>query len=257
MMSDLEEIRARVRLLERSNRCAWALVVALALVPIAIGARSSRTIEAERFVLVDRRGETLSELRSNPDGGSELVFRGEKAVARSVLSVARDGRPSLAFNDAAGHLRTKLTVARDSSLTFYDERGKLRASIGVTGYGPGWLSPRTMAWRPALDSAREFFAIAGIPANSADPGESAVIEPDGQDGPVLKFYDLTGKPRLEARVDADRPAVFLHAADGAIHVMKTSAGRTGEAHSALPSSSARGSAENEPVRAASPAPSAR
>src|SRR5687768_766536 len=126
-MDELARLREEIVRLERSNRTARrfsVVAVTLALLPVALGAKLPRTVEAERFALVDRGGRPRAELQSNAEGGAELAFRDEKGVARLRFALEREGRPTLVFNDEEGHLRTKLAVARDSSLSFYDERGK-------------------------------------------------------------------------------------------------------------------------------------
>src|SRR5436190_1442018 len=86
------------------------------------------------------------------DGAPALSLRDAKGVERISLAVAPDGRPSLTVSDAFSHPRVRIALARESSLNFYDRRGKLRAVLGVSEYGPHWAPPSAVEAAPESES---------------------------------------------------------------------------------------------------------
>ncbi|MEA2625150.1 MAG: hypothetical protein QOD06_1195 [Candidatus Binatota bacterium] len=212
------ELAKRLDLVERQNRRLRGLVIAASLLAAApfLTAGAPRATDSDRVTLRDGSGSIRAELSATSDGTS-LSLRDGGGVERMVIGLASDGRPSLTLADAAGHLRARLIATRETSLNFYDERGKLRAALGVTGYGPRWLSPDAFESRSGADPGKQFFDPAAL-ASAVNPLPADALL--AEDGPVLKFYDATGKPRLEARVDVDRPLLFLHTSRGTLSIVR-------------------------------------
>jgi hypothetical protein len=147
----------------------------------------------------------------------KLSLRDAKGTERISLAVAPDGRPSLTVSDASAHPRVRIALAREATLNFYDRRGKLRAVLGVSEYGPRRTPPQAAELRAELEGARGFFAEGLGP-------KSAALKPDGMEeaaqmGPVPKLFDPVGTPSLEARVDVDRPFLMLQARGGVFKVI--------------------------------------
>jgi hypothetical protein len=124
--------------------------------PSLAAAVPERRIEAEQFVLRDLR----AALVATADGTIALSLRDGKGAERISLAVAPDGRPSLTLSDASSHPRVRIALAHESSLNFYDRRGKLRAVLGVSEYGPQWLR-RWGQFRRSTPNQRE--PRAGLP----------------------------------------------------------------------------------------------
>ena len=219
-MNAIESLTARVEKLERRSRI-WAglCFLSLAAAPLLAAAGSERRVEAGGFVLRDLRGQRRAALVTTADGATALSLRDAKGVERISLAVAPDGRPSLTVSDAFSHPRVRIALARESSLNFYDRRGKLRAVLGVSEYGPHWAPPSAVEAAPESESeaARAFFqeGLAPKPVES----QPDVLEEAAQMGPVLKLFDVVGTPSLEARVDVDRPVLMLQTRAGAFQVL--------------------------------------
>jgi hypothetical protein len=223
-MTDIERLTARVEKLERRSRI-WAglCVLSLAVAPLLAAAGSERRVEAGGFVLRDFRGQRRAVLVTTADGATALSLRDAKGAERISLAVAPDGRPSLTVSDASSHPRVRIALARESSLNFYDRRGKLRAVLGVSEYGPHWAPSRAVEAAPESEAtpesaaARAFFQE-GLTPKPAEPKPDA-IEEAAQMGPVLKLFDFAGTPSLEARVDVDRPVLMLQTRAGAFQML--------------------------------------
>jgi hypothetical protein len=223
-MTAIQSLTARVEKLERRNRI-WAglCLLSLAAAPLLAAAGSEKRVEAGGFVLRDVRGQRRAALVTTADGATALSLRDTKGVERISLAVAPDGRPSLTVSDASSHPRVRIALARESSLNFYDRRGKLRAVLGVSEYGPRWAPPRAIETAPESratpesEAARAFFqeGLAAKPVES----KPDVLEEAAQMGPVLKLFDVFGTPSLEARVDVDRPVLMLQTRAGAFQAL--------------------------------------
>jgi hypothetical protein len=210
----LEILTARVAALERRGRRAVFAAVALAIAaPLGIAATGTPPgiVDAGRFVLrgPDGAERGVWEVR---EGDARLVLRDAAGEERFVLAI-EGGRPAMTVFDSGRRPRVRLVVAHETSLNFYDRGGKLRAALGVTSYGPHPLDAERL--RSSGRALFDFF----------DPGwllgeDDLSDSIEDSEGPVLKFYDPAGKPRLEARVDVDRPVVFLHSPAGTMDAIR-------------------------------------
>ena len=218
-MADIESLTARVEKVERRCRI-WAgfCVLALAAGPLLAAAGSDRRVDAGGFVLRDQRGQRRAALVTTADGATALSLRDAKGVERISLAVATDGRPSLTVSDASSHPRVRIALARESSINFYDRRGKLRAVLGVSEYGPHWTPPRAVETAPESEEAASAFFQEGLAPKTTERKPNA-MEEAAQMGPVLKLFDVVGTPSLEARVDFDRPVLVLQTRAGAVQAL--------------------------------------
>lgn len=229
-MTNDESLAARVEKLERRSRT-WIVLclLSLAAAPLLGAAAAERHVEAKGFVLRDAHGRSRAALVTTADGGTALSLRDAQGTDRISLAVAADGRPSLTVSDADAHPRVKIALAHEATLNFYDRRGKLRAVLGVSEYGPRRMPPRAAELRSESESANAFFQ-GGLASKPAAP-KPDVMEEAAQMGPVLKLFDLFGTPSLEARVDVDRPYLMMQTRGGKFEVI--SPGRLRAARSAL------------------------
>jgi hypothetical protein len=221
-------VHERLDRLERANRRLRSAVVATALaalLPWVVAARgASDVVESTEIVLRDAAGVHRGGLRVTAGGEAALTLADGSGHERFVATTDAAGRSGLGFYDAEGHPRARFQTTDDSSLNFYDRRGKLRAAFGLTEYGPRWVSE-------AVDRAVRAAAASGDPfAIDVREIERAVERGNAetQQGPVLKLFDPRGRPRLEARVDMDRPVIFLQTDDGGLRIVRTQAVREGE-----------------------------
>jgi hypothetical protein len=214
-MADIESLTARVEKLERRSRI-WAglCVLSIAVAPLLAAATAERRVEAGEFLLRDHFGQRRAALVATADGATTLSLRDARGAERISLTVASDGRPSLTVSDASSHPRVRLALAREASLNFYDRRGKLRAVLGVSEYGPRRVPRSVVENASESDGVRAFFEEGLAPK----PAESKLdaLDEAAQMGPVLKLFDVAGTPSLEARVDVDRPVLMLQTRAGAL-----------------------------------------
>jgi hypothetical protein len=132
--ADMQAVLTRLEKLERhSRRMRQAGLAALVLTGAALWmaqAPSSRTVEAERFVLRDAIGRVRATLGVTADAQEPtlLLLAGDGNVRASL-------GPDLVLNDRAGNRRAVLTVvASGPDLRFWDASGKLRAEFAGTDY---------------------------------------------------------------------------------------------------------------------------
>lgn len=218
----------RLDRLERANRRLRSAVVATALaalLPWVVAARgASDVVDATEIVLRDPGGNRRGGLRVTPAGQAVLALADAAGRERFVAATDAAGGSGFGFYDAEGHPRARMRTTDDSSLTFYDRRGKLRAAFGLTEYGPRWVSEAVDRAVRAAAASGDPFAIDAREIRAALAGEDA----ETQQGPVLKLFDPRGRPRLEARVDMDRPAIFLQTDEGGLRIVRGEAAREGE-----------------------------
>lgn len=219
-----ESLEGRLERLERANRRLARLLLVFAAVAVApwlaaaTGKSPGAKLEVSELVLRDAGGARRGGLVVDAAGAARLVLADAAGRDRVSVATTAEGRASLAFTDERGNPRARFQTAGDSSLNFYDRNGKLRAALGVTEYGPRWVSE-------AVDRAILKSATSGNPFSmgegdlSGTPGD--VFQ--AQDGPVLRFFDPRGRPRLEARVDMNRPVIFLHTDQGTLQAVKPQA----------------------------------
>jgi hypothetical protein len=221
-MADIESLTARVEKLERRSHI-WAglCVLSFAVAPLLAAASAERRVEAGGFVLRDLRGQRRAALVATADGATALTLRDARGAERISLAVSPDGRPSLTLSDASSHPRVRIALAREASLNFYDGRGKLRAVLGVSEYGPQRTPRRVFGPAPESEVARAFFEE-GPAQRPAGPKPDA-MEESALLGPVLKLFDAAGTPSLEAKVDVDRPVILLQTRDGALKALTAGA----------------------------------
>ena len=127
-MKDLTE---RLERLEADNnrlkRLAIIAMVGIAAVLLMGQGRSSKVIEAEKFVLRDASGRIMADLATR-GGSAFLTIYGENAKVRTLL-----GPGVLSIHDTEENLRN--TILLLGSLVHYDMQGKPRVQLNLTPDG--------------------------------------------------------------------------------------------------------------------------
>ena len=160
-------------------------------------ARKGKTVEAERFVLVDASGRQRGALQVLPSGLVDFSLQDANGGDRAKIGVEANGSASIGLFDASGHrvavlgqgsdgqvgvslysaqgkglARLTSTPSGESSLTFFDKTsGRARAGLGVVATG-----------EPALEL---------LDQNGRARAELSL---DGQGTPGLALVDEHGKP---------------------------------------------------------------
>lgn len=195
-----ERLGKRLERLEREIRW-WrcgTLLVALGLASVVLmgqASPTSRTVEAERFVLKDARGTIRAQLTVLTDGGGPVLGLADKdGRVRAFLSLLSDGAPLLALSDTEGKARVTLGFDQGvADLTFLDRAGKRRVQLA---FGP--------------DLARLVFSDQGEKVRAA-----LGVGPDGV--PTLGLFDKDGHPRAGLSLHADgEPGLVLADKDGKV-----------------------------------------
>ncbi len=128
MISDPPDLAQRVEKLEKANRrLKLAGVLALTLVGclLLLGVASpKRTVEAERFILLDANGKPRVRLRMRAEG-PELGLYDANRKTRVALGMTPNG-PKLGLLDANGNLQVILGAeAEGPRLVLFDANGKV------------------------------------------------------------------------------------------------------------------------------------
>ena len=112
------------------------VLVGAAVVGVGVGQQEApvaKVVRAERFEVVDAKGNVPAVLTSDETGATWLALRDEAGKPRASLNVHRDGNPVLSLSDEAGKTRVLLGVLSggDPDLSLWDQGGTARACLGV------------------------------------------------------------------------------------------------------------------------------
>jgi hypothetical protein len=212
---DLEAVVERLGRVEKQNRRLKvagivALVVVGAVGLLAAAAPKPRTIEAERFVLVDRHGE-----RAVLAPGQHLLGQGEPSFIGLTL-FDEDGKIRVALGACENSPENESAV-----LIFFDADKKPQVTLGVTtdhaeltlsnnkGEVPVWLTADDVGGKLDLTDGEGKYRIwltAGLPSvlGFADEGDKTRIKLgfpvdwNGDSMPCLRFYDKDRKAVWQA-----------------------------------------------------------
>ncbi len=135
----ITELRNRLDRVERRHRLeriGAGVAVALASVFLLTGQGSpgpARTLQAQKFLLVDAKGTTRGMWGVTGDGSPTIQLFDQHSQVRVALSILGDDEPALALTDENGKLRTFLKVTRDYSptLQMFDQKGVARVGLSV------------------------------------------------------------------------------------------------------------------------------
>jgi len=193
---DVQSVLERLGKLERQNRRlkragSLALTAVAALLLMGQATPESRTIEAERFIVIDSAGKTRAVLSMILDG-PHLVMYDEKGEMRVNLRVGPDG-PLLAFDNEAGKPQTELTAVKGfNGLLTYNYAGTPSTVLGEEEKGPALRlfdadgKPHIELWSTNQAPQMSFRDAAGR--------ERAVMYLEPQSGaPSIAFYDQREK----------------------------------------------------------------
>lgn len=135
-LKDLSSIEERLGKVERQNRRlkiagGVALVLIWAVTLLSAAAPKPKTVDAERFVVVDNGGKQRAAFGVSENGAS-LKISNEKGKTVVLMEVSEDGTPVLAFKDENSTIRALLTLGEDDPiLSLHDENETPRAMLLV------------------------------------------------------------------------------------------------------------------------------
>jgi hypothetical protein len=156
--------------------------------------RHTKTIEAERFVLLGRNGDQRGVMRVSDKGTAALYFNDETGKERGEFRVTADGRASVGFYDADGRKRVVIGQGpKQAGMGIFDQDGSQVATISSSSNGEVSMT---------LYDAKSGLARAGL-------GLSA------KGTPALVLFDQDGKDRAELNLNAEgKPGLALADANG-------------------------------------------
>ncbi len=210
---------AVVERLEKAERqLCWGQVAGL-VVLLLLGAglmmgqarSNGRTVEAEKFVLLDgegnerallsagqhgvalalsdRDGTTRVRLYVNEQGTAGVSVRDAEGMSSAGLLVFKDGSPKMSFVYDGG-LRASLRLGRDGlpALSLLDDDGMYRAGLQLEGDGrPTLYLGGGKKVRVVLSLSKEGVACLSLGGKDGEYGAVLRVEPDGSPG--LTLYD--------------------------------------------------------------------
>lgn len=197
---DLTGIASRLDRLERENRWLKQIGVSLALLAAAIvvmaQGHSSRTIEAEKFVLRDTNGNSRAVL-DMVVGKPTLTLNDAKGVPTIVMDGGDDPLFSLSRNGG----KEQVTMLAREELYGLAVYGETKGAINGTRVGVG-------VWK----------GIPGLTLYDESGNERAAIQTE-KSGPTLKLSDLDGKAGFNVWVAPGAgPDLSMYDASGQLRV---------------------------------------
>ena len=155
-------------------------------------ARHTRSVEAEKFVLLGRNGDERGVIQVSDKGTAAIYLNDETGKERTELKVGADGRASLGFYDSNGAKRVVIgqgsTPDSQAGLGIFSKDGDQLASLSSSANGEVNLT---------LYDGKSGLARAGL-------GLSA------EGIPALVLFDQSGKDRAELHLSASgKPGLAL------------------------------------------------
>lgn len=158
-------------------------------------AHRTRTLEADKFVLLGRNGEERAIMRVSDKGTAAIYFNDESGKERAEMKVSADGRSSVGFYDDHGDRRVIIGqgvgTGNESGIGVFSPQGNQIASLSSLPNGEVSLT---------LYDGKTGMARAGLGLAS-----------DG--APALVLFDQNGKDRAELHLDKSGKAGLAFADD--------------------------------------------
>lgn len=155
-------------------------------------AHHTRTVEAEKFVLLGRQGDERGIIQVNDKGSAAIYLNDESGKERAELKVTADGRASLGFYDSDGNKRVVV--------------GASSAAGGQAGIGVFAAGGNQVAGLSASANGEINLTLYDNKSGLARVGLG--LSADG--APALALFDQNGKDRAELHVDKNgKPGLAL------------------------------------------------
>jgi hypothetical protein len=243
------EIQSRLEKLESENRRLKRIGALASLIGASLllmgQAKSSRTVEAEKFVLRDANGNVRGELSVESLGRPTLTLRDAKGFP--IVSLAGGEEPFLTMmrpgtneqvtlsNNRTGYglalygkeMQAGLAVTDGvPALSLFDAHGKERATVDVFSDEP------RLSLQDANDKAEIGVSSDGVILRDAT-GKVRAMFADLADGPKLLLIGPNENSETTLGVSADGPSLELHDTEGYSTIVGSTdlvVPRTGEKH---------------------------
>ncbi len=151
-----DPVLARLNDLERKNRqLGWLMIVLVAVCMTvlfaAAQAEQPRTVEAQKFVVVDASGKTKAVLEAT-DAITALKFFDEKSRPVAELSVSKDG-PALGLQSASGESLTLSATKESTGMAVVNAKTQIAVALGVAKLRRSRLHPPRRQRQDAVPQA--------------------------------------------------------------------------------------------------------
>jgi hypothetical protein len=200
-----DDVLHRLTRLERENR-GFRLLGSLMLAGLAaLGliaqapARTAKTVEAERFILVDQAGKTRAGFAVARDGNIGLRLTDTAGTTRLAFEVQANGEPWVTLSDSQGHRRVAMVVNPDGSPGFslLDVAEKARLGMSASDKGAAILfGDGTGKVRASVGVAPSGSASVGLADADGEMRAILIVMPDATGH--LRFYSKDGKVAWKA-----------------------------------------------------------
>lgn len=196
----VEEI-TRLKVENQRLRQVFFLCICALFAVVFFGAtRQSKEVVAEKFVLVDDKGNIKAELTSGPEG-PRFTFFGN--------FLGENGKAYVNFN----------VRKEEAAITFLDAKGRPRITTNLTEEGQGvWFFNSKGIPQMCIVSAEETSEITSLIALCGPEGKLRMAMSSGKDKWSINFYDYDydpkGKTRLSIGLQKEGPGIVLFGPEG-------------------------------------------
>lgn len=101
----------------------------------AASVSQDKTVKAEQFILLGKKGEVRAVLSCGKDGQPVFAMVDQNEKVRVSLAITKDGSPALGFTDSKERSVIGLAVTEDddAAFTLMDKKGDVKAALAVQG----------------------------------------------------------------------------------------------------------------------------
>ncbi|MBP1608904.1 MAG: hypothetical protein H6Q04_1139 [Acidobacteria bacterium] len=215
----IDALWSRLELLERQNRRMKRfgiilLVLAGSLFLMGQAAKTSRTVEATKFILKNAKGKKRAELGIRLDG-PELAFYDDKEQTLLSIGLLEEGPGLLVLKSDGKKIVSFSVTPTGPMMSFSDQNGAKRLNLSVVDGSPavGLLGTEGDA-KAALGLTPAGNPFVQLFGSSEHGGAQLLAAPDMA---VLRFLDSADKPRAVFGMleKENAPGITFNDADGA------------------------------------------
>jgi hypothetical protein len=217
--NSVEALWSRLELLERQNRRIKRLGTILIFIAGSIflmgqAAKTSRPVEATKFILKNAKGKKKAELGIRLDG-PELAFYDDKEQTLLSIGLLEEGPGFLVFSSDGKKIASLSSTATGPTLSLGDQNGVKRLNLSVVDGSPavGLLGTEGDA-KAALGLTPTGNPFVQLFGSSEHGGAQLLAAPDMA---VLRFLDSADKPRAVFGIleKENAPGITFNDANGA------------------------------------------
>lgn len=171
--------------------------------------KANNVIEAEKFVLRDRKGLPVAALAlDNKDDQPALAFFDNEGKPSLLLGINSEGRPSILLRGRKDRLSVQIAELNEGSFSIWlsEREGDAKAALTLTGEGMALLQLQAREGKGSLQMlcgpGKGPSFVLSDPANiprltgrlrdEGDP-ELSLSQPDGRNGVLISLFDKNAR----------------------------------------------------------------